>query len=670
MPTIIDELIVTLGLDGTKFRTEAEKTQAVMSKVGRQAKKEGGELEDNLRKSQDATQKRLKQGEEVGRQTSQQFNKFRVEVAALFTTLATGFGLQQFMRGITETSAATGRLAANIGISTKDLSIWQEAAKRTGGSAEGLGNSLLTLTQEHEKLALTGNSALLPYLRELRVQWSDAAGAMRPMKDILFDLNAAVQGMDKRHANALLAGLGFDQGTINLLESSREELTKYLAEAERLGVISEADAKAGIAYQNALKDLEQAFTSLGRTILTDTLPQITTFIKTITDWVADPVNKEFISKEAVSDLKIFGTEILNVVGFIKEWHSVAEALALYIGGRWLLAMTVGLGPVGLAVAAIAAGFLAIQSMMKDLDPASYSADSPLWSSIPKEQQLKYPNSPESRRAAGTEGENPNPFHWWNPGSWGSRSSGTGGASEDKKLIYREKLQKDLGISREAAAGVIGNINYESGMEGINEKNPLIPGSRGGFGWAQWTGDRRDQFEGYSKSHGLDPKSDEANYGFLVEELRSKYPDVLAQLKKGGITAAEAAEIVAHGYEKPANDSSFGGRAATAENVAKLGSKDYRPEMTPSAGLKASAPAVQEYYDSMKRYLDEMSKQKADDRVPSGGSSSDAKVSSVETNINGPITIHTAATNSDGIARSIGDSLKRYSYVPQANTGLV
>jgi hypothetical protein len=44
-------------------------------------------------------------------------------------------------------------------------------------------------------------------------------------------------------------------------------------------------------------------------------------------------------------------------------------------------------------------------------------------------------------------------------------------------------------------------------------------------------------------------------------------------------------------------------------------------------------------------------------------------SSVETNINGQIVVNTAATDADGIARGIGKSLQRYSYVSQANTGI-
>lgn len=670
MPTIIDELVVTLGLEGSKFQGEAQKTGEDVKRVSALAVKESKLMEEALQKHQRETGKRLKQGEEVGRQTSQQFNKFRGEVTALFATLATGFGIQQFIRGMTTANAETGRLAKNIGISTGQLGIWQEAAKRTGGSADATGGSLLGLVNQFQQFSLTGESSVLPYLRALRVNWSDTEGRMRPMKDILLDLNAAVQGMDKPRANALLAGLGFDQGTINLLESSREELTKYLSEAERLGVANEKDAQASIAYQQKIKDLEQAFNTLGRTILTEVLPDVTKFIDTITEWASNPANAHLITETAITELKEFGGFVNDTVGYVKEWHTVLEVLAAYIGGRWLLAMTVGLGPVGIAIGAIAAGLLLIKNAMQDLQPENYAADSPLWRGIPKEEQLKYPQSPESRRAAGAEGENPNPFHWWNPGSWANRPSGQGGASDDRKATVRDRLSQDLGISREASSGLVSNINYESGIAGINEKNPLIPGSRGGFGWAQWTGPRRVALEDYARQHRLDVASDEANYGFLVEELRTKYPSVLAQLRRGGISASEAANIVARGYIVPP-EQTIPGHVSGAEGISKIGTPGYTPPgMTPSKGLREVLPDTID--PSLKGWI--MGSAQRDSAVNDNSRTNNTnnanRASSIETNINGPITIQTSATDADGIARSIGSSLKKYSYASQANTGLV
>jgi hypothetical protein len=81
------------------------------------------------------------------------------------------------------------------------------------------------------------------------------------------------------------------------------------------------------------------------------------------------------------------------------------------------------------------------------------------------------------------------------------------------------LQRDFGITRDQAAGVLGNLGHESnGLAELQERNP-VGGGRGGTGWGMWTGPRRAQFEQYVQANGLDPSSYEANYGFLKQELQ-------------------------------------------------------------------------------------------------------------------------------------------------------
>lgn len=83
----------------------------------------------------------------------------------------------------------------------------------------------------------------------------------------------------------------------------------------------------------------------------------------------------------------------------------------------------------------------------------------------------------------------------------------------------QRLSQDLGITPQQAAGIVGQLGHESaGLQAINEYQPVVPGSRGGFGWAQWTGPRRRQFESWAQSQGLDVTDPEANYGFLIHEL--------------------------------------------------------------------------------------------------------------------------------------------------------
>lgn len=82
------------------------------------------------------------------------------------------------------------------------------------------------------------------------------------------------------------------------------------------------------------------------------------------------------------------------------------------------------------------------------------------------------------------------------------------------------LMRDFLIDLEDAAAILGNLGHEcNGFKTLQEIKPVVKGSRGGYGWSQWTGPRRRAYEAFCKALNLDPASDKANYGFLVEELK-------------------------------------------------------------------------------------------------------------------------------------------------------
>ena len=139
------------------------------------------------------------------------------------------------------------------------------------------------------------------------------------------------------------------------------------------------------------------------------------------------------------------------------------------------------------------------------------------------------------------------------------------------------LTKDLGITSAQAMGIISNLHAESGIRAVNEVRPTIPGSRGGFGWAQWTGPRRVEFEKFAASKGLSPASDAANYGFLVHDLKTTYPRVLAQVRQAP-TAEAAAHVFFQGYESrgdPKLESRRAVHVALARRFASTGGRIER-----------------------------------------------------------------------------------------------
>jgi len=103
----------------------------------------------------------------------------------------------------------------------------------------------------------------------------------------------------------------------------------------------------------------------------------------------------------------------------------------------------------------------------------------------------------------------------------------------QKVHYiRPKLRADFSLSAQDANAIIGNLAHETGgFEHFQEKNPTVAGSRGGFGWAQWTGSRRRAFEAYCSRNDLDPYSDKANYGWLWVELTGPEKKAIPAVKK-------------------------------------------------------------------------------------------------------------------------------------------
>lgn len=114
------------------------------------------------------------------------------------------------------------------------------------------------------------------------------------------------------------------------------------------------------------------------------------------------------------------------------------------------------------------------------------------------------------------------------------------------------LKRDFKLTDAQAAGVVGNLMYESGgFNSLQEIQPTVPGSRGGYGYAQWTGPRRNAFESYAKSNDLDPSSYEANYGFLKHEIETDpYERRQFNTVKKARTAEEAARLVSDNFLRP------------------------------------------------------------------------------------------------------------------------
>ncbi len=113
------------------------------------------------------------------------------------------------------------------------------------------------------------------------------------------------------------------------------------------------------------------------------------------------------------------------------------------------------------------------------------------------------------------------------------------------------LQEVLGITKAQAAGIVGNFDHETGgFKYLQELNPTVPGSKGGRGFAMWTGPRRKAFESWSAENNLNPDSYDASFGFFVHEVQNTSEGRFMEALEKTTTAEQAAKVFSRNYLRP------------------------------------------------------------------------------------------------------------------------
>lgn len=118
----------------------------------------------------------------------------------------------------------------------------------------------------------------------------------------------------------------------------------------------------------------------------------------------------------------------------------------------------------------------------------------------------------------------------------------------RELVYQGLLSR--GLPDPIAQGFLANFAVESGFDpGINEIKPLVPGSRGGFGLAQWTGPRRRQLESFASERGKPVNDLDLQLDFLMHELGSTEKRA-AEAIMAAQSPEEATRLISNKFLRP------------------------------------------------------------------------------------------------------------------------
>ncbi|WP_371688255.1 hypothetical protein ABVF47_003235 [Snodgrassella alvi] len=224
---IVEQMLIELGIDTSKYLAEAEKTtkknqelEKSLANTEKASKQVGKSNEDLAKKYHNSITPIAKMGQEIAKVTK--------ELTGFFAIIIGSTGLFKLANDAARANMEVSNLSGQLGMNTRGITDWQNAAGAFGGSAEGMTASLSNIKQSMNGLVMFGDASMLPYFNALGVNVVDNAGKIRQLDDVMLDLADAFQKMPRDQAYTIGKKMGFDDGTINALVSGRKELQEIL----------------------------------------------------------------------------------------------------------------------------------------------------------------------------------------------------------------------------------------------------------------------------------------------------------------------------------------------------------------------------------------------------------------------------------------------------------
>lgn len=267
MANVVDELVVTLGLDPRQFN-EGQKAAL-----------------EAFKKTQEEVERGGKNVEAHGKKINEFFSTLKREAIALTAIFFGGKGVSEFTQYITTLDASTARLGRTLNMSAEELSGWQGVARRTGGTVETVGGTMQGLTDKVQTFMLTGQGSFLPMFNAMGISLFDANRNLKTAGQLMLNLNHAVQGMDPARARAMLTSLGVDSATVNLLLTEEKTLRAMLEDQKLISQTTGEGADNAERLARAWSEAEQSSESFGRKLLNVLSPGLLTLLRVFTGFL-------------------------------------------------------------------------------------------------------------------------------------------------------------------------------------------------------------------------------------------------------------------------------------------------------------------------------------------------------------------------------------------------
>lgn len=331
MATVIESLIVTLGLDATNFRRGTADATRARNTLGDTNRRQDAETSAREKKLAAEQAKRGKEAEARAKAMADGFRKVRNEALSLFALFTAGVGIKNFIANTVESAVQLGYLSQNLKVSIESLQAYGRAAERAGGTTEG---AFAQLRESADSLAAL-RSGLGP---NEGMQWFfRMGGSSDDLKDgntYLMARSKIISEMfnrDPQRAMLISKQMGISEDQFNLIKQGPDAIRELVDAQRKLSSITEDDARGAKKLKDQWLDFTQGLTATTTKIVVALIPafsQLMNWLQTVAGWVTD--NKDLIGAW-VADFVTKAIPVMQKIGkFLADldWEGAANRLKL------------------------------------------------------------------------------------------------------------------------------------------------------------------------------------------------------------------------------------------------------------------------------------------------------------------------------------------------------
>lgn len=283
MPTIIDSLVVELGIDPKKFVGGQKEFEAALKKLIENAGKGSAEIERRTKSTIDY------------------FDRLKTGVLTTLGLFLGGKGFRDFLHHVSGADAATGRFAATVQLGIKEMGAWEKAIEAMGGSADDAKSAMGGLVQDIKDFNNNmGGGEFVKIMNALEV---DVRG--KKPDQILLE---AAAGAKRRHPTdtseqfyELMKIPGMNRNMANLLMLPQAEIQQRLA-AGRAAAPSPKDFEQAKEYQRATAQFNSAVERFSASVSYFSSGFLAKFFEGLTDVISGKKDAPTVAGEWHTDL--------------------------------------------------------------------------------------------------------------------------------------------------------------------------------------------------------------------------------------------------------------------------------------------------------------------------------------------------------------------------------